>query len=236
MKNSVTCPNCNAENPFYNSVCSKCKSYLRERVFNLDLWSLISSIIESPTKAFRTIIFSEHKNFIFFILLFLALKYLIIVRFISIITIGDFRSTVGLQISYSIVLGCTIFFFLAFSFLYNLIGRYNNISLRFKDTLSLIIYSQIPLVFGLVILFTLELVIFGDYLFSINPTPFTIKSPLAYLFLILEWGTIIWSIFLLFKAFRAQSQNLFFSLTATIIFFILLSSLLYFYSLFVFTI
>ena len=236
MKNSVTCPNCSVENPFYNSVCSNCRSYLRHRVYNLDLWSLISLIIESPTKAFRTVIFSEHKNFIFFLLLFLALKYLIITRFISIITIGEFQSSVGLQVSYPIILGGTIVFFLIFSLLYNLAGMYSNISLRFKDTLSLIIYSQIPLVFGLIILFTLELVIFGDYLFSINPTPFVIKGFMAYLFFVLECGTIIWSIFLLFKAFRAQSQSLSFSLTATIIFFILLSALLYFFSIFVFTI
>jgi hypothetical protein len=141
-----------------------------------------------------------------------------------------------LQISYSIILGGTTIFFLIFSFLYNLIGRHNNIFLRFKDSLSLIIYSQIPLIFGLIILFTLELVIFGDYLFSINPTPFTIKGDIAYLFFILEWGTIIWSVFLLLKAFRAQSQSLSFSLIATIIFFVMLSSLLYFCSLFVFTI
>ena len=236
MKNSVTCPNCSVENPFYNSVCSNCRSYLRDRVYNLDLWSLISLIIESPTKAFRTVIFSEHKNFIFFLLLFLTLKYLIITRFISIITIGEFQSSVGLQVSYPIILGGTIVFFLIFSLLYNLAGMYSNISLRFKDTLSLIIYSQIPLVFGLIILFTLELVIFGDYLFSINPTPFVIKGFMAYLFFVLECGTIIWSIFLLFKAFRAQSQSLSFSLTATIIFFILLSTLLYFFSIFVFTI
>ena len=59
----------------------------------------------------------------------------------------------------------------------------NNIPLRFKDTFALIIYSQIPYLFGLIILFPLELVIFGDYLFSKNPSPFTIKGTLAYLFL-----------------------------------------------------
>ena len=236
MINSVSCPNCKAENPFYNSTCSSCKTYLRDRVYNLDLWALVSTIIESPSKAFRTVVFSEHKNFIFFILLFLTLKYLINARFVSMISIGDFKSTVGLQISYLIVLGCTIIFFLAFSFLYNYFGKSSNISLRFKDTFALIIYSQIPLLFGLVILFSLELVIFGDYLFSLNPTPFTIKGLIAYFFLLLEVGTIIWSIFLLFKAFRAQSQNFLFSLTATLIFFVLLSSLLYICSLFVFTI
>ena len=236
MINSVSCPNCKAENPFYNTICSSCKTYLRDRVYNLDLWALVSSIIESPSKAFRTVIFSEHKNFIFFILLFLSLKYLINARFVSMISIGDFQSSVGLQISYLIILACTIIFFLSFSYLYNFFAKSNNISLRFKDTFALIIYSQIPLLFGLIILFSLELVIFGDYLFSINPTPFTIKSLISYLFLLLEIGIILWSIFLLFKAFRTQSHNFFFSLTATVIFFVLLSSLLYFCSLFLFTI
>jgi len=235
MINSVSCPNCKAENPFYNSICSSCKTYLRDRVYNLDLWALVSSIIESPSKAFRTVIFSEHKNFIFFILLFLALKYLINARFISMISIGDFQSTVGLQISYLIILAVMLLFSLTFSFLYTWIGKLNNIYLRFKDTFALIIYSQIPLLFGLIILFSLELVIFGDYLFSLNPTPFTIKGLIAYFFLLLEVGVTIWSIFLLFKAFRAQSHNISFSLTATVIFFVLLSSLLYYYSMIVFT-
>ena len=236
MKNSVTCPNCKSENPFYNSVCSDCRFYLRDRVYNIDLWTLLSSIIENPAKAFRTIIFSEHKNFIFFILLFLSIKYLINTRFISMISLGEFQSTVGLQLSYLIIFGGTLLYFLSFSFLYTLVGKLNEIFIRFKDTFALIIYSQIPFIFGLIILFTLELVIFGDYLFSINPTPFTIKCPIAYLFLIVETGIIIWSIFLVFKAFLSQSQNLSFSLTATILFFVLLSTLIYFYSLFVFTI
>ena len=236
MINSVSCPNCKAENPFYNSICPNCKTYLRDRVYNLDLWALVSIIIENPSKAFRTVIYSEHKNFVFFILLFLSLKYLINARFVSMISIGDFESTVGLQISYLIILGCTIIFFLTFSYLYNFIGKSNNISLRFKDTFALIIYSQFPLLFGLIVLFSLELVLFGDYLFSLNPTPFIIKGLIAYFFLLLEVCIIIWSIFLLFKAFRAQSHNISFSLTATLIYFVLLWSLIYFCSLFVFTI
>jgi hypothetical protein len=236
MKNSVICPHCKAENPIYNSVCSNCRSYLKERVYNIDLFSLISLLIESPTKAFRQVIFAEHKNFIFFILILISLKYLINVRFISMISRGDFQSSVGLQYSYLIVLGCTLVFYLTFSLIYDLLGKLNNIFLRLKDTLSIIIYSQIPLVFGLIILFTLELVIFGDYLFSINPSPFLIKGMIAYLFLALEVGTILWSFFLLFKAFLAQTHKILFSLIALSSFFVLLSALLYFNSLFVFTI
>jgi len=236
MKNSVTCPNCNNENPFYNSVCSNCRIYLRDRVYNLDLWSTISSIIESPSKAFKTIILSEHKNFIFFILLFIGFKYLINARFLSMLSLGDFQSTIGLQFSYLIVLGVTLIYFILFSFLYSLAGKACKIYLRFKDTFALIIYSQIPYLFGLIILFALELVIFGDYLFSKNPTPFTIKGTLSYLFLALEIAIVLWSFFLIFRAFLTQSHHLIFSILSSTVFIVLFCSLIYLFSLFVFTI
>jgi len=236
MKNSVTCPNCKIENPFYNYICSNCSSYLRDRIYNLDLWKQISLLIESPPKSFRTIILAEHKNFIFFLLILLCLKYLINARFISMLSLGEFQSTVGLQFSYLIVLGGTILFFLLFTVLYNFTGQMNDIYLRFKDTFTLIVYSQVPFVFGLVVLFILEIVIFGDYLFSLNPNPFVIKGIIAYLFLSLEIGLIIWSIFLVYKAFLAQSQHFLFSMTSTITFSLLLSGLIYSFSLFVFTV
>jgi len=132
--------------------------------------------------------------------------------------------------------GVTLIYFSLFSFLYSLSGKAYNIYLRFKDTLALIIYSQIPYLFGLIILFSLELVIFGDYLFSKNPTPFTIKSTLSYLFLALEFAIALWSFFLIFKAFLTQSNNLIFSILSSTMFVGLFWSLIYLCSLFVFTI
>lgn len=236
MKNSVICPNCNSKNPFYNSVCSGCKYYLRDRIVNLDLWTIISLLIESPTKAFRTIIFSEHKNFIFFILFLSTLKLLINSRFIAMTSKGEFQSSIELHYSYLIVLGIIIVYFLLFASLYNLFNKLNEIDLRFKDTFALIIYSQIPLLLGLLILFPLELVIFGDYLFSVNPTPFVIKGNIAYVFLGIEIGIILWSIFLIFKAFATQSQQPVNAVISSSVFIVLFWTLIYLCSLFVFTI
>lgn len=236
MKNSVICPNCKTQNPFYNSICSNCRFYIRQKIINLDLFSLLASIIESPAKAFKTIIFSEHKNFIFFIFLLVCVKYLINARFVSMLTINQFQSTIGLEVSYSIVVGITLVIFLLFSILYTVTGKLTNISVRIKDTIAVLIYSQIPFVFGLVVLFSLELVIFGDYLFSINPTPFVIKGFIAYLFLLLEISLIIWSSFLVFKGFQTQTNVFSFSFLAAALFIVLLICLIYIYSLFVFTV
>jgi len=236
MRNSVTCPNCNSENPFYNSICSGCKYYLRDKIYNLDLWMVISLLIEAPTKAFRTIIFSEHKNFILFILFFVSIKYLINARFIAMISVGEFQSTIGLQLSYLIVLGITLIYFIIFSLIYKSLSKRNEVNIRYKDTFALIIYSQIPFLFGLLILFPLELVILGDFLFSMNPTPFIIKGSITYFFLAIEIGLAIWSIILVFKAFLTQSQHFLFSLISASVFVVLFWTLIYFCSLVVFTI
>jgi len=129
----------------------------------------------------------------------------------------------------------TVIFLIGFSWFYTLAGKKNSF-IRFKDTFSIIIYSQLPYLFGLIILFTLELVLFGDYLFSKNPTPFVIKGFFAYLFLILELSTVIWSAILVLKAFLVQTKQKLFSVFASIIFFVLLWLLIYFCSLIVFTI
>jgi hypothetical protein len=236
MKNSVTCPNCNSENPFYNSICSSCRFYLRDRIYNIDFWTILSSLIETPAKALRTIIFSEHKNFIFFILFFVSIKYLINARFIAMLSVGEFQSTIGLQLSYMIVLGITLIYFIIFSLIYKSLSKRNEINIRYKDTLALILYSQIPFLFGLFILFPLELVILGDYLFSMNPTPFIIKGSITYFFLAIEIGLVIWSIILVFKAFLTQSQHFLFSIISTSVFVVLFWTLIYFCSLVVFTI
>jgi len=236
MKNSISCPHCNSENAFYNVTCIKCKYYLRDRIFNIDLWSAISSLIDNPTTSFRNIIFSEHKNFIFFILLFISAKYLINVRLLAMISIGEFQTTVELLFSYLIILGLVCLYCIVFTLVYKILCHFNSIHFRFKDVFSLIIYSQVPYALGLIILFPLELVIFGDYLFSMNPTPFTIKGSIAYLFLVVEIGIILWSIFLTFKAFKAHSQSSTFSNLVTISFVVLFWTLLYFCSVIIFTI
>jgi hypothetical protein len=236
MKNSVSCPNCNSENPFYNSICSGCKHYLRDRIVNLDLWSVISLLIESPTKAFRTIIFSEHKNFIFFILFFVSIKYLINARFISMVSVGEFQSTIGLQLSYLIVLGVILIYFIIFSFLHKSLSKKSECSIRLRDTFALITYSQMPFLFGLFILFPLELVILGDYLFSMNPTPFIIKGSITYFFFAIEIGLVLWNIFLVFKAFLTQSQQTLFGMASATVFVVLFWTLIYFCSLIVFAI
>lgn len=235
MKHSVTCPNCKSENPFYNTICSACNFYMREKVVNLDLWKIIALLIESPSTAFRMIIYSEHKNFVIFILIFSAVKLLIDARFVSILTVNDFQSTVGLGISYIIILPALFVIIILLSVLFYRISKIIGIETRIKDFFAVISYLMIPHVFGLVILFPFELIIFGDYLFSTNPSPFIIKEFFAYLFSIIEVLIIAWSIFLSSIAFFVISGSRIIAFSYTIIFYFTIAIILYIGSKIIFT-
>jgi hypothetical protein len=235
MKNKLNCSACGYENNFYERICSSCKSYLRDRVVNIDLWSVLSILVETPNKAFRGIIYAEHKNFIFFLLLIASIKYLITARLIAGYTIGEFISTTGIFISFLIILCGLTLFFLLFSFLVKIIWKNLGFCTRYKDNLAVIIYSQMPLIFALILLFPLEIIIFGDYLFSNNPSPFQIKNTIAYLFFSIEIIAILWSFFLFFSAFYVSSNSKALSITTTTVFILVLSALIIFSSKIIFT-
>jgi len=191
-------------------------------------------LVESPKKAFTEIVFSEHKNFIVFILLFVAAKLLVDIRFISLLTVGEFNVTTGLMFSYLIVAGLLVIIILLISFLAKFVFQSFKIETRFRDNIAVLIYSLIPHVFGIIFLFILELVVFGDYLFSVNPTPFVIKGLIAYLFFGAEILIILWSAYLSYSAIKVQTSLIFMSIIGTLIFYMMLTTFLYFSSFIIF--
>jgi len=235
MKNSVECPHCKTDNANFSATCSKCNSYLREKVVNLDLWKTIGMLIESPSEAFRNIIYSEHKNFIIFILLFASVKLLIDTRFVSLITVTEFHSTIGLGISYLLLIVPLFILLFLTSIIFKTISGTAGINTRIKDYFAVMCFTIIPFVFGALIIFPFELIIYGDYLFSVNPSPFVIKKYFAYFFLLLEVAIILWSIFLSFKGFKVQTANNILAFVFTIIYNSLLVLLIFISSKIIFT-
>ncbi len=235
MNNTITCSNCSNENPSYVHICENCNSFIRERVYNIDLWNLIGLLIESPGKAFKHIVYSEHKNFIGFVLLLITVKFLVDARFVSLVSLESFNPTTGLYLSYSIVLVSLTGFLILYSYCITFVNELLNIKTRFRDNFSVLVYSLIPNVFGIVFLFVIELVVFGEYLFSINPSPFVVKEFVAYLLAGAELSLIIWSVFLSYIAFRVQTNSMLLSIINTLVFNIFIAALLFFSSKYIFT-
>ncbi|NWF90764.1 MAG: hypothetical protein HXY50_15060 [Ignavibacteriaceae bacterium] len=234
MKNSISCPSCRTANPFYQLNCTNCKAYLRERVYNLDLWKLLEILIENPIKAFTRIIYSEQKNFIISIILLVSIKLFIVSIFFSLLK-QESSITISLIPNYLTILLITLFDLVLTTFLLKVSTNKLKIQTRFADVLSVLSYSLIPNIFGVIILFPLELIFFGGYLFSNNPSPFIINPFPAYTLLTLELLLILWSIFLAISAVFTLSRTWIYSIFCGFFFSIIiygtvyLSSILFLY-------
>ena len=218
MKNIQICKNCGAQNPFYVSTCMKCNFFIRDKIVNIDLWNAISKLIESPIKAFETIIQSEHKNFVISIILFSGAKFSIDSAFLSLFLFKSSLSDIELFSNIFIVIGILLIILFGFSLFLKLITLNTQAKTRFKDNLAILVYSLIPHALALCILFPIELAVFGGYVFSANPSPFILKPTLAYMLSGFELLVFLWSIFLIVGGIFSQTRSKIFSLFGGLIF------------------
>lgn len=230
------CKKCNHINPAYKYICSECKSYLRERVVNIDLWNTIQLILEDPVKAFKQIIFAEHKNFIIFITFFIAIKNLIITRFFSVAALGINGVATSFFISLILSILITLFLFSLLTFIQRSIYSKQKIILRFKDIYAINVYTFIPYLLGLIFIFPIELVVLGGDVFSNNPYSFEIKPLVTYILSGIELITILWSFFLVAKSINSITSNRFYSILITSIYFLIWFTSLFLSSKIIFTI
>lgn len=196
MKNVIICKTCQSPNPFHQFVCINCKGFLRDRVYNIDFWQIVAELIATPKSAFTKIIFSEQKNFILLIILLTTIKQFINSIFFYLTDSNNDISNYKFTTNYLIVFISLVLLTGIFTILIKVSNFLLKNTLRVKDIFSVLSYTFIPHLFALVILFPLELIFFGGYLFSNNPSPFVIKETASILFLILEILIVLWSFFL----------------------------------------
>lgn len=227
MNNTAKCKNCGHENALFRLNCTECNNYLRARVWNIDLWHDIRLLIESPTKGFQDIIWSEHKNFVVFIIIISTIKLMVDSFFLNMITENIVFLQHSFFMDYLLVLTEFVIFLVLFTFVVWYINKLISIETRIRDVFAIITYSFIPSIFALVSLFLVEIILFGSFLFSVNPSPLIIKPMLAYTLLVLEILVILWSAFLLAFGFYTQTKLKLYSIILSVIFFSLLLLILY---------
>ena len=227
MNNTAKCKNCGHENALFRLNCTECNNYLRARVWNIDLWHDIRLLIESPTKGFQDIIWSEHKNFVVFIIIISTIKLMVDSFFLNMITENIVFLQHSFFMDYLLVLTEFVIFLILFTFVFWYINKLISIETIIRDVFAIITYSFIPSIFALVSLFLVEIILFGSFLFSVNPSPLIIKPMLAYTLLVLEILVILWSAFLLALGFYTQTKLKLYSIVLSVIFFSLLLLILY---------
>ena len=218
MKNVQVCKNCGAENPFYVSTCEKCNFILRNKIANIDLWSEIAGLLESPVNAFGRIVQSEHKNFAVSILLFAVVKFCVDSTFLSMLRSKGSYADFNIFSNIIFVVAFLIAHLFAYSFIIKVITKASGVKTRLKDNLAILTYSLIPHSLALCIIFPIEVAVFGVNIFSTNPSPFLLKPTVAYIFSGFEVLIFLWSIFLAIIGLYSQTRGKIFGIVTGIIF------------------
>lgn len=217
MKNEQTCPNCNNQNDFYKMNCDSCGTILRGRVVNIDFWSTTWQMIESPTQAIKSIIYSEHKNLISFIAILGGFKLFLLSSFIMNLIFPKLTFEGSILTQLFISAGLFILLQFLFAFTLKFILKPFDVNTRFKDNLAIYIYSTIPLVIALTILFPIEYGIFGGHWIYFNPSPYLINFSSALILSGVEILFLLWHLLLLTISNFVQTKNIVFSLAASVI-------------------
>ncbi len=174
----ITCSVCKTQNDEYAVTCVSCRSFIQNRIPNLDFFDTVWKVIETPRKAFHDITLAEHKNysFVLFSLFGIALSmtgfwyFRLGLRFDSLLDLLAKAAGVG------VVLGivCAGVFTGVFELLVRIFGGKGNI----RSSLGVLAYATTPVSLSLVLILPVELLTFGMYLFTWNPNPYTIKPGL----------------------------------------------------------
>ncbi len=193
----IVCPVCRHANDDFLIRCSSCSSYIQDRVPNLDFFSIVWMIIESPGAALKKIILAEHKNFVLFLSLFLGVAALFALlwvnqrgdRFDNLLTILLFGSVLGTAAALPLffILTGTLF---AVSKIFNGKGSLLN-------TYGVAGWALVPVMFSVVFVLPLELGTLGMLLFSGNPSAYEVKPVVTMVLRGMDGFLALWSMLLL---------------------------------------
>ena len=190
---------------------------------NIDLFSTIWNLIETPTNALKKIIYSEHKNYLTFIAILLIIKLIFTSFFLKSVFIQPIDYQNSLSINYGIGFVSFLTLILLFPLIIRTALQNNSIATRYKDNLAMLVYSQMPMILILIIILPIEIALFGKYWLFSNPSPFMIKETAAYAFSFMEIVAFIWSLILIGMALKIQSNSKIFAILFTLLYtFILL--------------
>lgn len=200
----LSCPSCHERTDLFRTTCHKCGFVLRDRVPNIDLGPTILGIIEAPAKTFQRLYFSEKKNFLLFIIIFLGIKNSIIYQATSAMVMGnEFFSLSAVKWSVLFLAASVI----GVSAIVGLVAKVSKSRIKIRHIATALLYPHLLLTIALPFLALAEFVIFGKYMFYKNPNIYFIHPGLAYLFTIIEICLYLWAAVLNFVAFWQLAPN-----------------------------
>ncbi len=193
----ITCQICQTTNHHLAVICSSCGGFLQGRIENLDLFSTMWKLIESPAKAFRTIAIARHKNYSIFLSSVAGIAFTFFVFWLT--SIGDHSETLINLLAAGFTVGpfFGIFVLLLFSVIMLAVMKIGGMRVQFRNIYATAAYVCIPVIFSFVLIFPIEIMTFGLFMFTKNPSPYLLKPVSYILFLGLDGAFAVWSLAML---------------------------------------
>lgn len=190
----ISCPVCANPNDDLRTVCVQCGSFLQDRIPNLDFFSTLWQLVESPKDAFHKIIKAEHKNYVLFLMLFLGIGVsftLLWARHAG----NEFDNLIYLLLlGYVLGIGIALPVGGLMAVMVHLLLKLFGGRGVMKNTYAVFGWSLIPIMLSVSIILPIELASIGLRLFSTNPSPMEIKPVVYIVLMFFDVFTVLWSI------------------------------------------
>jgi len=196
----IACTVCGTPNDEFAVVCVSCKSFLQTKVDNLNLFETLWALMESPRAAFRRIALARNKNYVIVLSSLLGIAGVYAVIWLR--ALGPRFPNLAFLVGAGILAGppLGIVLVLLLSVLVHRLGRLLGGRGTYRNVRAVVAYAAVPVVYSLVIVFPVEIALFGTYFFSNNPPPLVI-NPAAYVVLLgMDGAALLWSLALLVEA------------------------------------
>ncbi len=193
----IVCSYCDSLNFILELKCKNCGNLLHEKYNTIDLGELIYLSLFEPKFAVKKVLFSIKKNYLFILLILLILKFTLFSLYdASIIdSFNDLKLDNYLVIVFEWLMAILVVN-LMMKFLFELLSKQK---ISYLNMLSMTTYPYIFSSISLFILFPLELMLFGQYLFSKNPGIFDINFTKAISITCIEILIFVYSMYLLYS-------------------------------------
>lgn len=208
MKAAESVCACGAVNSGLALRCTACGAYLRDRVPTLDLFSTLWGVVETPGTAFVRVARSEQKNYTH--LLFASSGPLLLALAFSLSRAGDrgwsFVELLALIVFTGPLLG--LLTGVTTALLLRLLMRMRNGGrFRYRDVAAGLAWAMSPLGWISAVILPLQLGLFGNTLFSLNPAAWHIQ-PLPYWILLgIEAAALVWMLVLLSRCMQPHGDS-----------------------------
>lgn len=192
----IACPICQIKNHHLAVVCVACGSFLQSTIKTLDLFTTVWRLVESPQKAFHHIAMASHKNYVFVLGALSGIGFVFMMFWL--IGIGNSGIPLLNILAAGFVLGPVLGVanFLLLAFIQKIVAMIFRLTTKYKNALAIVAYACVPIALSVIFILPIEILTYGKYLFSTNPSPWTLK-PLSYIVLLgLDGVFFMWSLVL----------------------------------------